>query len=476
MAPYGALEFGKRAFRHDDHRLYRCNRERRDRKLPTDLAGIHSLRGTAERRTRGSCSENVLRVIAAVAVATAFLAAAGAAAAATIRKPTVAGFTASPLKLYNPGGIVTLSATVTNARRCLFTSITPITGLPATVPCTTGPVSTTVTLPANTGKSAVKRYFQLSVIGTKTVTTKAVGVTVRPESPPPAVSALAAIPSTLTSAGGNVTLTDNVRYGDFCLFTSSPTLAGLPVTLPCAGGAEGGADTVIADVDVPANTGTSATNYAITMTATGTATATTALTLVVPPPTTPPPLSPVTDATSLASDGEGDGYCAVLSSGGVDCWGYNDAGQVGNGTIGGPGGVSGYDTAQVVTGVTDAVSIASSVNADSYCALLSTGGVDCWGANGAGELGNGRFGGPDSCDGGDYCFDTAQPVTGITDAVSVTSGANAGYCALRSTGGVDCWGDNQFGELGDGTVDGPDGAIGYDTPSRSPASPTRWPW
>jgi hypothetical protein len=53
-------------------------------------------------------------------------------------------------------------------------------------------------------------------------------------------------------------------------------------------------------------------------------------------------------------------------------------------------------------------------------------------------------------------------VTGITDAVLIAS--DGGACALLSTGGVDCWGSNCNGELGNGTVGGPDGGHSYDTP------------
>jgi alpha-tubulin suppressor-like RCC1 family protein len=175
---------------------------------------------------------------------------------------------------------------------------------------------------------------------------------------------------------------------------------------------------------------------------------------------TPQAVTGITDAVSLTSDADGED-CAVLSTGGVECWGDNIWGQLGNGTTGGPDGVSpfaGYDTPQAVTGITDAISIASEVGS-SNCVVLSTGGVVCWGAN-SGQLGNGTVGGPD----GENGYDTPQAVTGITDALSVTSDADGEYCAVLSTGAVDCWGYNGDGELGIGTISGPDGEDGYDTP------------
>jgi alpha-tubulin suppressor-like RCC1 family protein len=67
--------------------------------------------------------------------------------------------------------------------------------------------------------------------------------------------------------------------------------------------------------------------------------------------------------------------------------------------------------------------------------------VDCWGENNAGQLGNDTT----------TSADTAVPVSGITDATGVTGGGTHA-CALLSTGHVKCWGSNLPGELGDGTT------------------------
>lgn len=89
------------------------------------------------------------------------------------------------------------------------------------------------------------------------------------------------------------------------------------------------------------------------------------------------------EATALS--GHTDGYCALLRSQQVACWGGNGVGLLGDGTS-----ASNSYVPVDVEGLGDAKSLASGdgpgVNA---CALLSTGRVACWGSNGSGALGNG---------------------------------------------------------------------------------------
>jgi alpha-tubulin suppressor-like RCC1 family protein len=77
-----------------------------------------------------------------------------------------------------------------------------------------------------------------------------------------------------------------------------------------------------------------------------------------------------------------DHSCAMVA-GEVECWGYNEDGELGNGTavnapLAGP---------QAVPGVTTAVGIAAGY--DHTCALLANGTMACWGLNDHGQLGNG---------------------------------------------------------------------------------------
>ncbi len=174
---------------------------------------------------------------------------------------------------------------------------------------------------------------------------------------------------------------------------------------------------------------------------------------------TPQTVEGVSSAVALASDGYG--YCAVLSSGGIECWGSNENGDLGDGVIGGSDGQDGEDTAQTVTGITDAATVVG--GSGGYCSLLTTGSVDCWGSNSDGELGIGALNGPDSCLTGTSCFDTPQTVSGVSDATVLTN-VGIGYCVTRTAGAVDCWGYNEDGQLGTGTTGGTDGDYGYDVP------------
>ena len=89
-------------------------------------------------------------------------------------------------------------------------------------------------------------------------------------------------------------------------------------------------------------------------------------------------------ATSVSTNNSST--CATNATGGVDCWGDNYFGQLGNNTTTQeptPVAVLGVNGTGTLSGVTSV-----SVGYDSTCATLSTGGVDCWGYNRDGELGN----------------------------------------------------------------------------------------
>jgi alpha-tubulin suppressor-like RCC1 family protein len=127
--------------------------------------------------------------------------------------------------------------------------------------------------------------------------------------------------------------------------------------------------------------------------------------------------------------------CALMSSGGVWCWGYNFFGQLGDGTT------TARSTPVAVSGLVSGVT-AIAAGDDHTCALMSSGGVMCWGANWSGQLGDGTT----------TARSTPVAVSGLASGVTAIAAGDFHTCALMSSGGVWCWGYNFFGQLGDGTT------------------------
>jgi alpha-tubulin suppressor-like RCC1 family protein len=148
--------------------------------------------------------------------------------------------------------------------------------------------------------------------------------------------------------------------------------------------------------------------------------------------------------------------CALLSDGTVECWGAAYHGQLGNGTMGSQACAGGACsmTPVRVSGLTGVTAIAA--GAAHTCALLTNGTVQCWGLNTFGELGDGMSTGPQTCTaGGTYgCSSVPVAVSGLTGVTAITAG-HGHTCALLSGGTVECWGDNAYGELGNGSCTGP---------------------
>lgn len=120
---------------------------------------------------------------------------------------------------------------------------------------------------------------------------------------------------------------------------------------------------------------------------------------------------------------------------------------------GGGGGGSGITT---TTTQTQTITAASSISVGSAhaCALTTSGGVKCWGLNGRGSLGNGTITGPQTCD-VNSCSTTPIDVTGLSSNITAIAAGAYHTCALTTSGGVKCWGENNYGQLGDGTSTGP---------------------
>ena len=90
--------------------------------------------------------------------------------------PSISAFSATPSYLPPSGGLVNLSASASDAATCKFSANPNVSGLPLTLPCTSGSASANVTLPANTQANPRTYTFTLtasrsgvSVVSTQTV-------------------------------------------------------------------------------------------------------------------------------------------------------------------------------------------------------------------------------------------------------------------------------------------------------------------
>jgi alpha-tubulin suppressor-like RCC1 family protein len=107
-----------------------------------------------------------------------------------------------------------------------------------------------------------------------------------------------------------------------------------------------------------------------------------------------------------------------------------------------PGEVTNRVSPAVVQGVTGVTSLAA--GGRHACAVVDGGQVRCWGSdNFEGQLGDGTT---------DYPWSPVA-VEGLAGATALAAG-DMHACAILSSGGVECWGWNAEGQLGDGSEQG----------------------
>ncbi|MGI6484634.1 MAG: fibronectin type III domain-containing protein [Candidatus Dojkabacteria bacterium] len=148
--------------------------------------------------------------------------------------------------------------------------------------------------------------------------------------------------------------------------------------------------------------------------------------------------APINNLTSVSTGGSHT--CGIDSNGSGYCWGYNNYGQLGNGTDG--SGTNSSIPVLISKGAMGASITFSSISAGGShtCGIGSDGNGYCWGYNAYGQLGNGNTGGSSNV-----------PVkvsmgSGIT--LSSISAGNRHTCGVGSDGNGYCWGYNYSGQLG----------------------------
>ena len=136
--------------------------------------------------------------------------------------------------------------------------------------------------------------------------------------------------------------------------------------------------------------------------------------------------------------------CGVTSAGPAYCWGVNTFGQLGDGSR------NQRTSPTLVALPTGVAATQVALGGAHTCARVATGAAYCWGLNEQGQLGDGTT------------LQRLSPVTVAAPAgasfVRVATGISSS-CGLTVAGTAYCWGDNAFGQLGDGTT----------TPSSTPS-------
>jgi alpha-tubulin suppressor-like RCC1 family protein len=108
-----------------------------------------------------------------------------------------------------------------------------------------------------------------------------------------------------------------------------------------------------------------------------------------------------------------------------------------------------------VPGLTGVTAIAAA--SESTCALLSGGTIECWGDNEYGELGDGTTAGPETCEFTGPCSTSPVAVLGLSNATAIAASA-FDVCAILTDQTVRCWGNDDVGQIGN-----PGSGVGTET-------------
>jgi alpha-tubulin suppressor-like RCC1 family protein len=140
----------------------------------------------------------------------------------------------------------------------------------------------------------------------------------------------------------------------------------------------------------------------------------------------------------------GEFSLALLSNGTVEGWGSNESGQIGAGTEEKEEGEGERSDVPIgVGGLTGVTAIAA--GSAHALALMGGGTVMAWGEDNSGELGNGRTAAREP---------RPAAVAGLSGVVAISAGGQDSE-ALLSEGSVMTWGNDRYGQLGDGASGSP---------------------
>jgi alpha-tubulin suppressor-like RCC1 family protein len=166
--------------------------------------------------------------------------------------------------------------------------------------------------------------------------------------------------------------------------------------------------------------------------------------------TIPRPVALPTGAKAVAIAGSGEGGYVLLSTGEVLAWGNNGHGQLGDGTTTATSLPTKVDLPKLEEELKTKIEVTSLTGGNVFAlAVLRSGEVIGWGANGAGELGGTSS---EECrDLPNSCSKTPKLVSGLSEVSSVSAGRAFSLALKRGT--IYAFGlNNPWGQLGIGSL------------------------
>ena len=156
--------------------------------------------------------------------------------------------------------------------------------------------------------------------------------------------------------------------------------------------------------------------------------------------TTENQLTPIKVLSDVASVWVENNYTVALTTtGDLYCWGNNSYGQIGNGTT--------ENQLTPIKVLSDVVSVKT--NEYNISAIITTGDLYCWGNNSYGQIGTGSIASEDELL--ENQGHQLTPVKVLSDVVFVEM-SKYNISAITTTGDLYCWGNNSYGQIGNGSI------------------------